>query len=161
VFGSAAAIRAAAAAGQIDADRQLRFFKYEDLMTDVYGTTVMVSRRLAAESPAVVRGLLRAFTRGLRDAILDPGAAIDAVATRDPKSDRTIERARLQDTLDGEMAHPEGQRLGIGDVDPGRLAANIVQMVQLRKLTRVPGILEIFNSEFLPPINERITSLGR
>ena len=56
---------------------------------------------------------------------------------------------------------PEGQRIGIGEVDPGRLAANIVQIVETRKLHRVPGILEIFNDEFLPPINERITSLGR
>ena len=24
-----------------------------------------------------------------------------------------------------------------------------------------PGILEVFNRDFLPPINERITSLGR
>ena len=161
VFGYVTTIRAAAAAEKIDPDKQLRFFKYEDLMTDFYGSTVMVSRRLAAESPQVVRGLLRAFTRGLKDAILQPEAAIDSVAKRDPKIDRAIERARLQNTLDGEMAHPEGQRLGIGEVDPGRLAADIVQMVEVRRLTRVPGILEVFNSEFLPPINERITSLGR
>jgi NitT/TauT family transport system substrate-binding protein len=130
-------------------------------MTDFYGSTVMVSRRLAADSPQIVRGLLRAFTRGLKDTILQPEAAIDSVAKRDPKIDRAIERARLQNTLDGEMAHPEGQRLGIGEVDPGRLAADIVQMVEVRRLTRVPGILEVFNSDFLPPINERITSLGR
>jgi hypothetical protein len=34
-------------------------------------------------------------------------------------------------------------------------------MVEVRKLTRVPGILEVFNSEFLPPLDERITSLGK
>ena len=94
VFGYVTTIRAAAAAEKIDPDKQLRFFKYEDLMTDFYGSTVMVSRRLAAESPQVVRGLLRAFTRGLKDAILQPEAAIDSVAKRDPKIDRAIERAR-------------------------------------------------------------------
>jgi NitT/TauT family transport system substrate-binding protein len=161
VFGYVTTIRAAATAAKIDADKQLKFFKYEDLMTEFYGSPVMVSRRMVAESPQVVRGLLRAFTRGLRDAILQPEAAIDAVVKRDPKADRGIERARLQGTLDGEMAHPEGQRIGIGEVDPGRLASNIVQIVETRKLQRVPGILEVFNDEFLPPINERITSLGR
>ncbi|MCC7176954.1 MAG: ABC transporter substrate-binding protein [Acidobacteria bacterium] len=161
VFGYASTIRAAATAAKIDAGKQLKLFKYEDLMTEFYGSTVMVSRRLVAESPELLRGMLRAFTRGLRDAILQPDSAIDAVAKRDPKIDRAIERARLQDTLDGEMAHPEGQRIGIGEVDPGRLAANIVQIVETRKLQRVPGILEIFNDEFLPPINERITSLGQ
>jgi NitT/TauT family transport system substrate-binding protein len=161
VAGYSTDIRAAAAAARIDADADLRFFKYEDLMTEFYGSTIMVSRALAAESPDVVRGLLRALTHGLKDAILQPDAAIDAVAKRDPSIDRAIERARLQDTLDGEMAHPEGERLGIGEVDDGRLAANVVQMVEARKLARVPGILEVFNHDFLPPINERITSLGK
>jgi len=161
VFGYVSTIRAAAAAATIDAGKQLKLFKYEDLMTDVYGSTVMASRRLVAESPELVRGMLGAFTRGLRDAILQPDAAIDAVAKRDPKIDRAIERGRLQDTLDGEMAHPEGQRIGIGAVDPGRLASNIVQIVETRRLRRVPGILEVFSGECLPPINERITSLGR
>jgi NitT/TauT family transport system substrate-binding protein len=59
------------------------------------------------------------------------------------------------------MAHVEGQRIGIGDFDEGRLATNIVQNVEVRKLQRVPGILEVFNRGYLPPINERITSLGQ
>ncbi len=154
-------IRAAAAAAKIDADADLKFFKYEDLMTEFYGSAVMVSRALASQSPEVVRALLQAFTRGLKDAILQPDAAIDAVARRDPSIDRDTELARLQGTLDGEMAHPEGERIGIGEVDDGRLAANVVQMVEVRKLARVPGILEVFSHDFLPPINERVTSLGR
>ncbi len=161
VFGYNSTIRAAAAAEKIDPDKQLRFFKYEDLLSDFYGSAIMVRRSLLAESPEVVRGLLRAVTRGLRDAILQPDAAMDALAKRDPKTDRAIEKARLQNTLDGEMSHPEGTRIGIGDFDEGRLATNIVQMVEGRKLKRVPGILEVFNRDYLPPINERITSLGR
>lgn len=161
VVGYSTDVRAAAAAAMIDADADLRFFKYEDLMTEFYGSTVMVSRTLASQSPELVRSLLQAFTRGLKDAILQPDAAIDAVAARDPSIDRATERTRLQGTLDGEMAHPEGERLGIGEVDDGRLAANVVQMVEARKLARVPGILEVFSHDFLPPINERVTSLGR
>jgi NitT/TauT family transport system substrate-binding protein len=161
VFGYVTTIRAAAAAAKIDPDKALRMFKFEDLMTEFYGSAVMVSRSLAADSPLVVRALLAAFTRGLRDAILQPEAAIDAVAKRNPSIDRAIERARLQGTLDGEMAHPEGERIGIGEVDDGRLAMNVVQMVQAKKLARVPGILEVFSHDFLPPLNERITSLAR
>jgi NitT/TauT family transport system substrate-binding protein len=161
VFGYNSTIRAAAAAEKIDADKQLRFFRYEDLLSDFYGSAIMVRRSLLVESPEAVRGLLRAVTRGLREAILKPDAAMNALATRDPKADRAIERARFQNTLDGEMAHPEGQRIGIGDFDEGRLATNIVQMVESRRLPRVPGILEVFNRDYLPPINERITSLGR
>jgi NitT/TauT family transport system substrate-binding protein len=161
VFGYNSTIRAAAAAEKIDADKQLRFFKYEDLLSDFYGSAIMVRRSLLTESPEAVRGLLRAVTRGLRDAILQPDSAMDALVKRDPKANRAIEKARLQNTLDGEMSHPEGTRIGIGDFDEGRLATNIVQMVEGRKLKRVPGILEVFNRDYLPPINERITSLGR
>jgi len=161
VFGYNSTIRAAAAAEKINPDKDLKFFKYEDLISDCYGSAVMVRRSLLEESPQQVRGLLRAVTRGLRDAILQPDAAMDALAKRDPKIDRAIEKARFQNTLDGEMAHVEGQRIGIGDFDEGRLATNIVQNVEVRKLERVPGILEVFNRDYLPPINERITSLGR
>lgn len=161
VFGYNSTIRAAAAAGKIDADKELRFFKYEDLMSDCYGSAIMVRRSLLEESPQQVRGLLRAVTRGLRDAILQPDAAMEALAKRDPKIDRAIEKARFQNTLDGEMAHIEGQRIGIGDIDEGRLATNIVHNVEARKLQRVPGIFEVFNRDYLPPINERITSLGQ
>ncbi len=161
VFGYNSTARAAAAAEGIDADAELRFFKYEDLMTDSYGSAIMVSRALAASSPDLVRRILRAVTRGLRDTILQPDAAIDAVLARDAKANRAIEKARLQHTLAGEMAHPEGQRIGIGDTDPGRLATGIVQMVELRTLQRVPGILEVFRDDYLPPLNERITSLGQ
>ena len=161
VFGYNSTIRAAAAAEKIDADKALKFFKYEDLMTDCYGSAIMVRRSLLDEAPQQVRGLLRAVTRGLKDAILQPDAAMDALAKRDAKIDRAIEKARFQNTLDGEMAHVEGQRIGIGDFDEGRLATNIVQNVEIRKLQRVPGILEVFNRDYLPPINERITSLGR
>ena len=161
VLTTGSTIRAAAAAEKIDADKQLKFFRYDQLLDDCYGSAIMVRRSLLTEAPQLVRGLLRAVTRGLRDAILGPDAALDALARRDPKIDRAIERARFQDTLDNEMAHPEGQRIGIGDFDEGRLATNIVQMVETRRLQRVPGILEVFNRDFLPPINERITSLGR
>lgn len=161
VFGYNSTIRAAAAAEKIDADKQLRFFKYEDLLSDFYGSAIMVRRSLLDEAPQAVRGLLKAVTQGLRDSILQPDAAIEAVAKRDPKIDRAIEKARFANTLDGEMSHPEGTRIGIGDFDEGRLATNIVQMVEGRKLKRVPGILEIFNRDYLPPINERITSLGK
>ena len=161
VFGYNSTIRAAAAAEHINADKELKFFKYEDLISDCYGSAIMVRRSLLDQSPQQVRGLLRAVTRGLRDAILQPDAAMDALAKRDPKIDRAIEKARFQNTLDGEMAHIEGQRIGIGDFDEGRLATNIVQNVEVRKLQRVPGILEVFNRDYLPPINERITSLGR
>ncbi|MCC7123565.1 MAG: ABC transporter substrate-binding protein [Acidobacteria bacterium] len=161
VFGYNSTVRAAAAAEGIDADTALRFFKYEDLMTDSYGSAIMVNRELLTSSPDLVRRVLRAFTRGLRDAIVQPDAAVAAVVQRDATINRTIEKARLQHTLAGEMAHPEGQRIGIGDTDPGRLATCIVQMVELRKLQRVPGILEVFRDDYLPPLNERITSLGQ
>jgi NitT/TauT family transport system substrate-binding protein len=161
VFGYNSTIRAAAATEKIDADKELRFFKYEDLISDCYGSAIMVRRSLLEQSPQQLRGFLRAVTRGLKDAILQPDAAIDALAKRDPKADRTIEKARFQNTLDGEMGHIEGQRIGIGDFDEGRLATNVVYNVEARRLQRIPGILEVFNRDYLPPINERITSLGR
>jgi NitT/TauT family transport system substrate-binding protein len=95
------------------------------------------------------------------DVVADVDAAIDAVARRDPAIDRIANRARLAGTLALEMAHPEGARLGIGDVDDARLARAIDLIVAAKRLPRRPAVDEIFTRRFLPPLEARVRSLAR
>jgi NitT/TauT family transport system substrate-binding protein len=158
VFGYVTTATAHAAAGGIDLGR-IRFIRYADHLPDFYGHALMVSRRLAREEPGFVTELVRAVNLGLRDTVRDPAAGIGAVARRDPSINRDIERGRLMGTFAGEMSHPEATRIGIGAVDPDRLARGIALHAETKRLARTPALGEVFNPAFLPPRRERVTAV--
>ena len=68
---------------------------------------------------------------------------------------------RLVGTFAAEMAHPEGARIGIGDMADGQLGRLIDLVVEAKKLPRKPSVREVFDRSFLPPDAERIRTLAR
>ncbi len=161
VFGFVNTIIAAVAPAGIDGRTRLRFLEYRHHTPDLYGNTLMVSRRLLAERPADVTAFVHAVNRGLADTVTDLDAAIASVVARDRSVRPDVDKPRLAGTLAMEMAHPEGARIGIGDVDDGRLTRGIALIAKSRGLPRVPAASEIFTRACLPPLAERVTSLAR
>jgi NitT/TauT family transport system substrate-binding protein len=159
VFGYVNTIRFSAKLTGIDPDKQLRFIKYDAYGMDLYSNAIIVSRKFVKEHPEAVKGFLKAINHSIKDAIADPQAAIDAVAAREPLIKPAIERARLDATLAEEMSHPEIARIGLGDIDDGRMAKAIDILVKAKELPRTPGLVEIFDRSFLPPLSERPTSI--
>lgn len=161
VFGFVNTLRSAAIEAGIEPDAALRFLEFREFVPDLYGAAVMVTRSLAQEEPGVVAGFVRAVNRGVVDVVADVDAAIEAVARRDPRIDRVANRARLSGTLEIEMSHPEGARLGVGDVDDERLVRAIDLIVAAKRLPRRPEAGEIFQRRFLPPPEARVRTLAR
>jgi NitT/TauT family transport system substrate-binding protein len=159
VFGYVTTIRFSAKLTGIDPDKQLRFIKYEDYGMDLYSNAVVVSRKFTKEHPDAVRGFLQALSHGVKDAIADPQAAIDAVVKREPLLKPAIERARFDATLADEMSHPEIARIGVGDISDQRMAKAIDILVKAKDLPRTPSVGEIFDRSFLTPASERPTSV--
>jgi NitT/TauT family transport system substrate-binding protein len=159
VFGYVTTIRFSAKLAGIDPDKQFRFIKFENYGMDLYSNTIIVSRKLARENPAAVKGFVRALNHGIKDAIADPQAAIDAVVKREPLVKPVIERARLDATMADEMSHPEIAKIGIGDISDERMAKAIDILVKAKELPRTPAVSEIFDRSFLPPLAERPTSV--
>lgn len=127
----------------------------------MYGNTLFVTRELYRENPLAISGMVRGFNRSLSDTVLDPNAALEALERRIGSKNRKVNRARLVGTLRAEMAHPEGARIGIGDMDDKRLVRLIDLIVRAKKLPRTPDVSEVFDRRFLPAKSERITSLAR
>ncbi len=159
VFGYVTTIRFSARLIGVDPDKDLRFIKFGDYGMDLYSNAIIVSRRFAREHPEAVRGFLAALNHGIKDAMADRQAAIDAVAAREPLIKPAIERARLDATLADEMTHPEIARIGIGDISDERMAKAIDILVQAKELPRTPAVGEIFDRSFLPPAGERPTAI--
>ncbi len=161
VFGFVNTIIASVAPAGIDGRTRLRFLEYRHHTPDLYGNALLVSRAVLAERPDDVTAFVRAVNHGLADTVANLDAAIDSVAARDPKVRKDVDKPRLAGTLAMEMAHPDGARLGIGDVDDGRLARGIALIARSRGLPRVPRADEIFTRACLPPMAERIKTLAR
>ncbi len=160
VFGFVNTIRFSAKLVGINPDKDMRFISYGDYGMDLYSNAIIASRKLATEKPEALRGLLRAINKGLKDMIADYDAAVDAVARREPLINKPVEKERLIATLKDEMSHPEGKRLGLGDIDDGRFGKSIDIVAEAEGLPRKPAIDEIFSRAFLPPLADRVTTLG-
>ena len=160
VFGFVNTINASVAPLGIDSARQLRFIDYADALPEMYGNTLFVTRELYRRDRNVLAGFVRATNRALADTVADPGVAIDALARRYPSLRRDVDTTRLIGTLKSEMSHPEGARIGIGDMDDKRLERLIRRIVEVKKLPRTPALAEVFDRSFLPPDNERLRSLA-
>jgi NitT/TauT family transport system substrate-binding protein len=159
VFGYVTTIRFSAKLSGIDADKEIRFIKFENYGMDLYSNAIIVSRKLVKEHPEAVKGFVRALNHGIKDAIADPQAAIDAVVKREPLVKPAIERARIDATMADEMSHPEIAKIGIGDVSDERMTKAIEILVKAKELPRTPTSGEIFDRSFLPPLSERPTSV--
>lgn len=139
---------------------RVRFLHYSTLTPDLYGSALMVSRRLVREQPAVVRALVRAVNRGVLAVATDPTAALAATKRRVPAMHERAEEARLDHTLNRDMGHSEGMRLGIGAIDEVRFSRGIAALCAAKHLKRVPRVSDVFDTSFPVPANERLKNLG-
>ncbi len=160
VFGYVNTIRFSAMLSGMDPDKDIRFINFGDYGMDLYSNALIVSKAMVEQHPEQVRGVVAAINRGIKATLADPDAAIEAVARREPLIDKAVEKARLMATLADEMGHPEIARFGLGMPDPARLKTSIDLVVRANGLSRTPAVGEIFTDAFLPPMANRITSLG-
>ncbi|MEQ9591541.1 MAG: ABC transporter substrate-binding protein [Cyclobacteriaceae bacterium] len=160
VFGFVNTIIASLATSGINHERRLRFIEYADYTPELFGNALMVSKSLLKEEPEVIKEIVSAFNQGLHDMIADTRSAIESVYNHNNALDREAAHTRLIGTMQIEMGHPDGKRLGIGDADSSRLKDAIALVSETYKLPRTPAPEEIFNRDFLPPMEDRVTSLA-
>jgi NitT/TauT family transport system substrate-binding protein len=153
VFGYVNTIRFSAKLMRV-ADKDIRYIKYGDYGMDLYSNSIIVSKKLTNEHPDVVKGLLAAINHGLEDSLKDPDAAVAAVVRREPLLNKTVERERLDATLQDEMNAPEIKKIGVGNVDKARLKKSIEILVEAEKLPRTPTVDDIYTDKFMPPVAE-------
>lgn len=159
VFGFVNTVIASAAPFGVEPE-SLRFLNWSAVLPEMYGNTLFVTRETYQRDRPSIQGLVRAANRGLADTARHPEVAIDSLLRHAPGSDRAVNLRRLQGTLAIEMAHPEGRRIGIGDMDDDRLQRLIDRLVKVKRLPRTPSASEVFDRSFLPPVAERVRSLA-
>ena len=143
----------------LDPEKDIRWFHYADHGIDLYSNGILVSQQFLKDKPQAVAGLVRAVHKGVRDAIANPDAAIEALARREPLINKDLEKRRMLYALRTVMLTPEVAQAGVGDVNDERLKRSVAQLAAVFELPRQPAPAEVFDRRFLPPLAERKLAL--
>jgi len=136
-------------------ESDLVVIRYADYGVDLYGNSVIVSSKFAAENPQAVRGFLRALNRGIKETIADPAAAIRHLKEREGTIDIALEERRLRFFLDNFVATSRAKAIGLGTLEPDRLKSNVGKMMDAFSLKNSVDPSQLFNEAFLPPQADR------
>ncbi len=134
----------------------IAFFNYKDYGVRVYGNAVLANERFIRENPKAVAGFLRAYNKGLMDAIRNPEEGVRCLKQREPLIDEKIELRRLKLMLDNYVLTANTKANGIGAFDKLRLDSQVDDVVAAFNLKLRPDTELLIDSTFLPPRAERM-----
>lgn len=124
--------------------------QYPDHGVKLYGNVIIASPRLVRENPAAIKAFLAAFTRGAKDVMANPAAAIADVKARDGIINTDLETRRLKLAIDTVINSPGARAEGFGQLDPARLSLMASQVSDaFGTRTRVDPEA-VWNGSFLP-----------
>ncbi len=127
---------------------------YPDFGVKLYGNAIIVSPKLMKDNPAAVKAFLQAFTKGARDVIAKPDAAIEFVKARDGIINVALEQRRLRLAIDTVINSPDAHSEGYGQVKAPRMALMASQVSDaFATKTRVSADA-VWNGSFLPSAAE-------
>jgi NitT/TauT family transport system substrate-binding protein len=136
-------------------DEDIAVMQLVDYGVRMYGNAIIAPQSFIDAHPKAIAGFLRAFTRGAREVIADPDAAIKYVLERDPLINPEVEKRRLRLALETSIATPNAKANGIGGADKARVEAMVGQMVTALGLKQSPNPELMFTPSFMPPSAER------
>ncbi|PPE71326.1 ABC transporter substrate-binding protein [Caldimonas thermodepolymerans] len=121
----------------------------------MYGNAIIASQEFLKKNPEAVKAFLRAFTKGAREVIADPKAAIAYVKQRDGIINVALEERRLRLAIDSAVATPDARAEGFGAVHPPRLALMASQVADAFATKSRIDPDAVWTPAFLPPAAER------
>jgi len=123
---------------------------------NLYGNTIIVNPKFAADKPDAVKGFLRAFLKGLKDTVKDPSTATDSVIKRNDIAKKPVELERLRMALKDNILTTEVKANGYGAVDNARLEKAIDQIALTYEFKNAkPKAADAFDASFLPAAADR------
>ncbi len=116
----------------------------------LYGNVIIATPRMIKENPAAVKAFLSAFTKGVRDVVNKPEAAIADVKARDGIINTELETRRLKLAIDTVINSPDAHAEGFGQINPGRLSLMASQVSDAFGTKTRVNPDAVWNGTFLP-----------
>ena len=121
----------------------------------LYGNVIIAGEDFLKKNPEAVKAFLRAFTKGMKDVIADPKAAVATVKERDGIVNAELELRRLNLALEQTVLTPDARAEGFGDVNAGRLALMASQVSDAFATKERVNANAVWNAAYLPSVSER------
>jgi NitT/TauT family transport system substrate-binding protein len=122
-----------------------------DYGVNLYGNTILVNPKFAAEKPEAVKGFIRALVKGLQETVKNPATAVDSVLKRNDVAKKEVELERLQIALKENILTAEVKKNGYGAVEMERLDKSIDQIALTYQFKNAkPKGSDVFDTSFLP-----------
>lgn len=125
---------------------------FADNGVKLYGNAIIASAKLVRENPEAVRAFLKAFSKGAKEVMANPGAAIAHVKERDGIVNTAMETRRLQLAIDGVINTADARAEGFGQTSAARLSLMASQVSDVYGTKTRVNPEAIWNGRFLPPV---------
>ncbi len=135
-------------------------FSYADAGLRLYSNVIIASRRMIAENPAAIAGVLRAVNRALIEAIDNPAETVKYTRQFDPLVNERVALEKLRIML-RVVDTPFAQSYGLGAINKVDLERQVDDISAAFNLKTRPNADFIFNSSFLPRKADRVPRQGR
>jgi NitT/TauT family transport system substrate-binding protein len=123
---------------------------------NLYGNTIIVNPKFAAEKPEAVKKFLNAFLKGIKETVRSPSTAVDSVIKRNDVAKKPVELERLQMAIRDNILTDEVKKNGYGAIEMDRLDKSIDQIALTYTFKGAkPKGADIFDPSFLPPAAQR------
>ena len=128
--------------------------QYPDYGVKLYGNAIIASPKLLKENPAAVKAFLSAFTKGMKDVLAKPEAAIETVKARDGIINSALETRRLQLAINTVINSADARAEGFGQVKGPRLSLMASQVSDAFNTKTRVNPEAVWNGSFLPSVAE-------
>ncbi|MBC5765196.1 ABC transporter substrate-binding protein [Ramlibacter albus] len=137
---------------------EARGVKLDDVVTlpyashgvKLYGNVIIASPKLVKENPAAVKAFLTAFSKGAKEAMANPDAAIEFVKQRDGIINVDLERRRFRMAINDVIASADARAEGFGTLNPGRLSLMASQVSDAFNTKTRVNPETVWNGSMLP-----------
>jgi len=121
----------------------------------LYGNAIIVGEDFLKKNPEAVKAFLRAFTKGAKEVLADPKAAIAIVKERDGIINAELEERRLRLAIESSIATADARAETFGDAKGPRLALMASQVADAYTTKGRINPDAVWNGNFLPAAAER------
>jgi NitT/TauT family transport system substrate-binding protein len=128
---------------------------YPQYGVKLYGNAIIVGEEFLKKNPDAVKAFLRAFTKGMKDVIADPKAAVATVKERDGIINADLELRRLVLALDASVLTPDARAEGFGDIRGPRLSLMASQVSDAFATKERVKAEAVWSGGYLPSAAER------
>ena len=123
---------------------------YPEFGVKLYGNVIIASPKLLKDNPGAVKAFLSAFTKGVKDVMANPAAAITEVKARDGIINVELETRRLKLAIDTVINTPNAHAEGFGQVNGPRLSLMASQVSDAFNTKTRVNPDAVWNGSFLP-----------